>query len=156
MKRLILLALCLVACRPAETGTLQHTKDTAMLTPEQLNSLILETLSAPQYKPIDGEKFYGPLVTEGGSRVYVSTLDREQVLAELSELIEPHVVEMHWGDDYGQYHGTFRLRSNPALEIALATSLLKPKTETFKDAPEILRAYNSDVLYSPPAPVGSP
>ncbi|MVN89154.1 hypothetical protein GO986_20675 [Deinococcus sp. HMF7620] len=144
--RLGLCVLILVACQPVEGS-----QETAPLGPDQFHALILQRLSAPEFELIDGAKFYGPLVTEGGSRVYVSPLNREQVLGELSALIEPHVVEMRWGDDYGQYHGTFRLRSDPELEIALATSLLKPKTDTFKDAPEILKTYQSDVLYTPPS-----
>ncbi|MFC6662689.1 hypothetical protein [Deinococcus multiflagellatus] len=73
------------------------------------------------------------------------------MLGILSDLIEPHVVELRWADDYGQYHGGFRVKSDPRMVLGLSTSLVKMKTDTFKDAPEILKTYQSDVLYTPPS-----
>lgn len=151
MKRLVLLALVLAACRPAPTETLQQTKGSAPLTAEQLNQLILDRLSQSDFTAIDRVKFYGPDADAGGTRSYVSKLSRDEVVGILSDLIEPHVVDLRWADDYGQYHGGFRPKSDPRMVLGLATSLVKMKTDTFKSAPEILKTYQSDVLYTPPS-----
>ncbi|MBZ9753479.1 hypothetical protein K7W42_21835 [Deinococcus sp. HMF7604] len=150
MKRLILLALALVACRPAPAETLQQTKGSALLTADQLNQLILDRLAQSDFQQIDRVKFYGPGSDQDGTRSYVSPKTRDEVLGLLAELIEPHVVDMRWAEDYGQFHGTFRVKSDPKMLFGLATSLVRMKTETFKDAPEILKKNQSDVVYTPP------
>lgn len=101
---------------------------------------------------IDCDDFYGPNMSRGGTRCYVSRMPRDEVLGELSVVIEPHVVAMPWGDDYGQYHGVFTPKGAPGLEFGLATSFVKPKTDSFRRTPHILREYESDVVYTPPLP----
>ncbi|MBZ9715820.1 hypothetical protein [Deinococcus multiflagellatus] len=150
MKRLILLALALMACRPAPAETLQQTKGSALLTPEQLNQLILDRLAQSDFQQIDRVKFYGPGSDQEGTRSYVSKLSRDEVLGIFAEMIEPHVVDMRWAEDYGQFHGTFRVKSDPKMLFGLAVSFIKEKTDTFKAAPEILKENQSDIVYTPP------
>ncbi|MBZ9715821.1 hypothetical protein [Deinococcus multiflagellatus] len=141
----------LSACQPGPAESRADALKPALLSPEQLNQLILDRLSQSDFKEIDGARFYGRGAEEDGSRDYASKLSRDEVLGILSDLIEPHVVELRWADDYGQYHGGFRVKSDPRMVLGLSTSLVKMKTDTFKDAPEILKTYQSDVLYTPPS-----
>ncbi|MBZ9753480.1 hypothetical protein K7W42_21840 [Deinococcus sp. HMF7604] len=141
----------LSACQPGPAETRADAVKRALLSPEQLNQLILDRLSQSDFKEIDGARFYGHEADNSGSRDYVSKLSRDEVLGILTDLIEPHVVELRWADDYGQYHGGFRPKSDPKMIFGLSTSLVKMKTDTFKSAPEIPETYQSDVLYTPPS-----
>lgn len=126
------------------------------MTTAQVNALILERLARKDFVEIDGTRFFGPDIPGSHSTYYVTKLSRDEVLGILSELLEPHVTAMTWGDDYGQYHGTFRLKSDPTMMLGLGISFLKHKAETFKSAPEILSTYQTDIVYTEPVEWNEP
>ncbi|WP_146160771.1 hypothetical protein [Deinococcus arcticus] len=150
MKKLLIMCCFLTACRTQPAETVQPTGDKTKMMVDQLNEAVYGVLSGDQFKEIDGETFYGKGASKNGSRAYVSKLSRDEVLELLSNAIEPYVESQPWGDDYGQYHGSFQLKDAENMRFGLGISYLKPKEETFKSAPDILKNYDSDIVYTPP------
>ncbi len=150
MKRLLLAVVLLCGC---DTKTTNSQKGDSMLSPQDVNALILDRLSQQDFKEIDGVLYYGKGADRGGTRMFVSTMTRDEVVAALNAVIEPHVTELAWGDDYGQYHGAFTVKGTSDQVFGLGVSSLKAKTDTFRNAPDILRDYETDIVYTPPATV---
>ncbi|WP_146160775.1 hypothetical protein [Deinococcus arcticus] len=150
LKKLLIMCCVLTACRTQPAETVQPTGGHTKMMVDQLNEAVYDVLSGDQFKEIDGEKFYGKGASRGGSRSHVSKLSRDEVLALLSNAMEPSIESQAWGDDYGQYHVSFQLNDAENMRFGIGISSLKSKQETFKSATELLRNYDSDIVYTPP------
>lgn len=149
--KLILLSTLLSGCKIQMNSTEDNfNKMNKNTTAEEINKKILERFSQADFKPIDGQKIFGPDIAGSHSNYYVTKLSREEVLGIFSEIIDPYVQDQNWGDDYGQLHGSFKLKNDPKMRFGIGISFLKMKPEDFKDYPDILKNYQTDIVYTQP------
>lgn len=146
MKRYALFLIALTACTgPAQQASTTPTGE-RMTPAEQLHAALTARLQQSDFQQIDGG---GPI---GGvqSLYYVTTKSREEVLEILTPVIEPYTRDVPWTEDYGQYHIGLSLKDQPDMRFGIGISFVKPKTDTYKNQPDILKNYETDIVYTPP------
>ncbi|GGN42688.1 hypothetical protein [Deinococcus daejeonensis] len=148
MKRALLLCVLLVACRPPAPHV-QQTKG-SMDASQTLNDQLLAYFSGPDFKAFDAQEIFGPDIQDAHSLGYVTALSREAVQERVAEVIDPFVEDQVWADDYGQLHGSFVFKGQPNRRFGLGISLMGNKQETFKNHPELLKGYQTSIVYVQP------
>jgi len=148
VKPALLLCVFLIACRPPE-AQVQHTKGNMELT-ERVNQELVAYFSGPEFKAFDAQEVYGPDIQGTHTLGFVSSLSREQVREQVSAIIDPYVEDQVWADDYGQLHGSFVFKGAPDLRFGVGIGILSSDGETFKNHPELLKGYQTDIVYTQP------
>lgn len=146
---LLLAALLLTACQPVDTALKKARGE--LMTSQQLDAHILERLTQADFKEIDPARLYGP-----GGRLFLTKRPRDEVVGILDGLIRDEVQATRWADDYGQVHGTFRVKAEPRMMLGLSASFIKGKELTYESEPELYQTYETEVLYSAPVPWDGP
>ncbi|UBV45248.1 hypothetical protein LAJ19_20845 (plasmid) [Deinococcus taeanensis] len=143
MKRLLLVGLLVTACQPVDTALKKARGE--LMTSQQLNAHILARLTQADFTEIDPARLYGH-----GGRLFLTKLHRDEALGILDGLIRDQVQSTRWADDYGQVHGTFRVKAQPRMMLGLSASFIEGKELTYEDEKDLYETYETEVLYSAP------
>lgn len=140
---LLLAALLLTACQPVDTALKKARGE--LMTSQQLDAHILARLTQSDFTEIDPARLYAP-----GGRLFLTKMSRAEVVGLLDGLIRDQVQSTGWADDYGQVHGTFRVKAEPRMMLGLSASFIKGKELTYENEKDLYETYETEVLYSAP------
>ncbi|WP_189070033.1 hypothetical protein [Deinococcus radiotolerans] len=149
MKRLLLVGLLVTACQPVDTA-IKKARGELMPSP-QLDAHILARLTQADFLEIDPARLYGH-----SGRLFLTTRPRDEVVGILDGLIRDQVQSPRWADDYGQVHGTFRVKAQPRMMLGLSASFIEGKALSYEDEKDLYETYETEVLYSAPEPWDGP
>ncbi|WP_119673593.1 hypothetical protein [Deinococcus sp. RM] len=147
--KLLLAGLLLTACQPVDTALKKARGE--LMTSRQLNAHILARLTQADFTEIDPARLYAP-----GGRPFLTKRSRAEAVGILDGLIQNQVQSTRWADDYGQVHGTFRVKAEPRMMLGLSASFIKGKELTYENEKGLYDTYETEVLYSAPEPWDGP